>query len=154
MSDNISLGEARQVVLDGRKAGVDCPCCGKYVKAYSRPLNESMARSLVWLVDCWQNTGQTWVNIPDLAPRWLVRTNQLATTRWWGLAESDADRPMKGMWRPTKKGINFVKGLGRVPARATTYNGEVISLSESTVSIEEALGTPFKYAEVVNAEAI
>ena len=147
MSNTITLNDARQIILEGRDKGVECPCCGKYVKNYSRSFNESMARSLMWLEKAWQNTGRTWVNIPDQAPRWLVRTNQLATTRWWWLAESDPDRPLKGMWRPTEEGINFVKGLTRIPTKAVTYNGEVIGMSENKVSINQVLGIPFDRTE-------
>ena len=147
MNNTMTLDDAKQIVLDGREKGVKCPCCGRVAKNHSKSFNETMARSLIWLDKAWQNTGRTWVNVPDQAPRWLIRSNQLATTRWWGLAESDPDRPQKGMWRPTEEGINFVKGLTRIPTKAVTYNGEVIRLSETKVSINQVLGIPFDRTE-------
>ena len=147
-----TLAEARLAVLENREKGITCPCCDKFARSYRRKFNATMTRSLIWLVRSWKNT-QTWVDVPSTAPRWLVRSNQLPTVRWWDLIERcPNDNPEvkhSGLWRPTQKGLEFAYKRIKIPAKALTYDGKVIALEGDLVTIEDTLGTKFDYAELM-----
>ena len=136
--------------------GARCPCCDKYVRRYRRKFNSSMARSLIWLVREWQSGRHTagWIDVPNSAPRWLLRTNQLPTVRWWGLIERSSDDPNaaikhSGYWRPTPMGELFAEHRITVPKTAVTYNGEVVSFEGGSCWIDECLGVKFNYSELM-----
>lgn len=136
--------------------GGKCPCCNRWGKIYARNINETMCRSLIWLAYARAN-ARGWVDVPETAPRWLVRSNQLATLRWWNLVErlpsEDPDAKHSGLWRVTDLGRDFVAGKVQVPKTAYTYNGEVEYMSSGTISVSDCFGKRFSYAEVMAAQA-
>lgn len=130
--------------------GGHCPCCDRYGKQYKRKMNRTMAASLIWL----QNAGAGWIDVPKQAPKWVVRTNQLSTLKWWGLIErypADPGGKVKhsGLWRMTTEGSLFAMGLTQAPAWVITYNDEPIEFSDTLIYIEDALGTGFDYRDVM-----
>ena len=129
--------------------GGHCPCCNRWGKIYPRQFNSSMARALIWLV----GTSQEWTDVPNTAPKWLTRTNQLPTVRWWGLAvgRESEDPAIKdsGMWRPTQRGIDFARGRVSVPKKVYTYNAEVLRFGKEHIRIAEAFKTRFDYEQVM-----
>ena len=149
----MELAKAREYVEKRLDDGVHCPCCGKYTRRYKRKFNATMARSLFWLVSAYRSES-TWIDVPKNAPRWLVRSNQLPTIRWWNLAQrpkdtNDPDLKHSGLWKPTKQGIDFVDLRLKVFNTAVTYDGNVEKLTGTLVSIEDTLGTKFSYAEMM-----
>lgn len=141
-----------------RGGGGHCPCCDRFCKIYARRFNASMARALLWLH---RRSGpqSAWVDVPRLAPKWLVRTNQLASARWWGLVErqTNADDPHikhLGIWRTTGRGQAVCEGRLRIPSTVYTYNGEVQSFSEELVYLAACFRTPFDYQEVLAGLAL
>lgn len=126
-----------------------CPCCDRWGKIYPRHFNSSMARALIWLV----RRGGTWTDVPNTAPKWLTRTNQLPTLRWWGLIERrESDDPKvkhSGMWRPTSRGVDFAHGLITIPQTVFTYNAEVMHFGEEDMRIGDAFETHFDYEKVM-----
>jgi len=166
--DEISVREARTLIEDNLDDGLRCPCCSKWVKRYKRKINASMSRSLIWLVRAALGTGSPllpayssgksyWVDVPNTAPKWLLRTNQLPTLAWWGLVErmpKDAtpehnSTKHSGLWKPTQKGIDFAKRKITVPLAAVTYNGAVEWLEGPEVLITDCLGEKFDYKEIM-----
>lgn len=149
-----TLAEAREQWQQTiRGDGGHCPCCDRFCKIYARRFNASMARSLLWLH---QHSGphSAWVDVPSMAPKWLVRTNQLPSARWWGLIErkTNADDPSVkhlGIWRTTGRGQAFCEGTLRIPDTVYTYDGEVQSFSEQLVDIAACFRTPFDYQQVL-----
>ena len=133
-----------------------CPCCDRWGKIYPRAFNSSMARALIWLVG-FNHSGRRWrwTDVPNTAPKWLTRTNQLPSVRWWGLAvRRESDIPAKkhsGMWRPTQRGIDFAYGRTDIPRKVYTYNAEVLRFGEEYIRIEECFKTKFDYEQVMNA---
>lgn len=133
-----------------KQDGGHCPCCDRFGKMYRRRMNRTMAASLIWL----QNAGDGWIDVPKLAPKWVVRTNQLSTLKWWGLIErmpADPTGKVKhtGLWRVTDAGSLFAMGITTAPAWVLTYNDEPIEFSTEQISIEDALGTGFDYRDVM-----
>lgn len=150
------LSDARREVKAGREAGMRCPCCDQFAKLYRRPLNTTMAASLIWLYHA-SHQGRIFVHVPSSAPRRVVKTNQLCTVAHWGLivsrgTDDDAKRA-SGYWRITEKGAAFVRGEILVPARVHLYAGQVEGWSEARVDIWAALGTRFDYADLMRAGA-
>lgn len=147
-----SLADARndwQAAI--RDKGAICPCCDRFGKVYPRSINRTMARSLVWLAH--HSRAGEWVDVPSTAPRWLVRSNQLASLRWWGLVERahpmpGEDAKHSGQWRATAKGQQFAARQIAVPERVFTYGGEPTGFSDKLVHIDHSLPN-FSYAEVM-----
>ena len=139
--------------LESIKAeGSNCPTCKRYAKIYRRKLNSTMARGLIWL---WREGGyeqRLYVNFSKMPP-FLLKSNQLASNRWWGLVErAPNDDPAikhSGMWRLTILGRNFVKGFCTVRSHIWHYNSEVLSLDGDLINIQEALGKHFNYSEMM-----
>jgi len=134
--------------------GGHCPVCDRWGKVYSRNINKSMAKSLIWL--CTAKADEAgWVNVPVNGPQWVVRTNQLATLRWWNLVErrpklDDDKKKHSGYWRVTQTGLDFVLKHTRVPKKVFTYKGEVEATSVETVFIEDCFKEFFDYQDVMN----
>lgn len=132
--------------------GGHCPCCDRWGKIYPRSLNETMARSLVWLAH--HSANGDWVDVPKRAPRWLVRSNQLPTLRWWGLVErldtEDATKKHSGLWRATKRGLLFSQNRLQVPKKVYTYNAVVEGFSEELVTIKDCVER-FDYSAVMES---
>ena len=150
-----TLMAARETLIENLDAGAICPCCEKYVRRYRRRFNSSMARALCWLVRE-SPKGEAWIDVPNFAPDWLTRTNQLPTVRWWSLIERGRDDDPKtkhsGRWRPTQRGIDFVRNGGTIPSTVVTYNGQVFGYEGSPVTIHDTLGVKFDYSAIMRGE--
>ena len=155
--EKYSLKEIREYIKGNVDDGIRCPCCGKYVRRYKRRFNSTMAKSLIWLVQ--QSKNNQWIDVPNFGPDWLIRSNQLPTTRWWGLIErprEDEDQKVlekdlkhSGSWRPTKKGIAFAYNRISIPNTAVTYDGTVEALTGKDIKIEDTVGVNFSYSEIM-----
>ena len=132
--------------------GGTCPCCDRWGRVYGRGINKTMARSLIWLAH--HSQGEKWVDVPLLAPRWLVRSNQLPTLRWWGLVQRlDTDDPQQkhsGFWRATTLGLQFAANEVQVPKKAFTYNAAVEYFGEEMVRISDCVER-FSYEDVMRS---
>jgi len=157
MSSHQTLQEARS----GWKSTIHgdggiCPCCDRWGKVYSRAINSTMALSLQWLYDANMKAGvRCWVDVPNSAPKEVLRSNQLATLRWWGLVErelpdpEDKKRKFSGNWRITLRGMDFVEGRALVPKKVMTYNGDVVGSSDEMTTFEACKGAGFNYSSVM-----
>lgn len=157
MSDDIQ--KSWHEVISGK--GGHCPTCHRWGKIYSRILNKTMAKSLVWLCQEKARTQKDWVDVPNTAPRFVIRSNQLPILATWELVErcpkSRVDaRQFKvnttkysGLWRPTAKGWDFYHGKITVPERAFTYNNVVLEYGSKRVGLQECFETLFNYNQVM-----
>ena len=137
-----------------------CPCCDRFGKVYARALNKTMILSLQWLYKANQEAGlREWIDVPNTAPKSVLRSNQLASLRWWGLVERQLpdpeDKKVKhsGKWRVTLRGLDFVEGSLLVPRKVSTYNGEVVSFSDDEVAIKDVVAD-FNYEAVMTTTHI
>ena len=155
--DRYYLSEAQGALVEGLRHGTHCQCCGRWSQIYDHSLNKAMVRSLGWLVRASSESrlgvGNGWVDVPNSAPKWLTRTNQLPTTANWRLCERMAnDDPKKkksGIWRPTEKGKAFMSGEILIPARVATLFGNVVAYSREMISVNSVLPN-FSYAALMN----
>ena len=145
--------------------GGHCPICDRWGKIYSRTINQTMAKSFIWLVKAHQALPPEengWVNIPKDAPRWLVRSNQLPTLAWWKLvqrkpkndldsAEEDSlsKNKFSGLWKPTEEGLLFYSGKQTAPIKVWTYNNKVQSVSQERFFLWECFDHYFDYKETM-----
>lgn len=133
--------------------GGHCPVCSRWGKIYARTLNRTMARSLLWL--CSEHMQTPWINVPKVAPRWLVRSNQLPTLKWWGLvermpADPEAKTKHSGMWRPTELGVKFALQQVTVARKVYTYNDTVHAFSPEQVSLPDCFDGDYDYQATMN----
>ena len=128
------IEEVRETVFEDIKSkdGCVCPVCDQFCKLYKRKLNSGMTATLCWIVK--EYCGE-WINVPELAPRHVIKSNEHGKLVHWGLLESrpnndDSTKKESGFWRPTKLGINFVHRLCKVPSHV--YSHELDSRMAST----------------------
>lgn len=147
-AEGMSLAAARDLVLQKREKGIDCPCCGLYVKLYKRKLNANMAMFLASLVRLHEQTHD-WVSYRDC--RFRGRDYNYITC--WELATTGKDATGKsrttGLWKPTTKGIDFVHGTISVPTHVFLLDNEVQGFSSSTTFIQDVDG--FNYQELMRS---
>lgn len=150
-----TLEEARAEIQSSLDDGIVCPCCDKYVRRYRRKFNASMSRALIWLYRAALDSDSGWVDVPKMAPRWLVRTNQLPSVRWWGLIErhpnTDGATKHSGLWRVTEAGRSFVQSELKLKSTVVTYNGSPVGFEGNEIYIRESLGTKFDYSELMGS---
>lgn len=150
-----SLATARREVMAHLDEGTTCPCCDQFCKEYKRKLNSGMAAGLVWLVREFLK-DRDWINIPNRGPRFLLRTGgQFSVLAHWGLivqkVNDDGDKRTSGLWKPTKKGVDFVLRKRTVPSHVYLYNNEVRGWEDAEIDIDTALGNKFSYKELMSA---
>lgn len=148
-----SLREQWQKTI--KNEGGHCPTCDRWGRIYGRNINKTMATSLLWLTQA-PADKDGWVDVPTRAPRWLVRSNQLPTLKWWGLVERkpvDAKSKNKhsGMWRVTDKGKDFALGTAFIPKTVFTYNDTVQFVSPEHVQMKDCFKDYFDYKELMNS---
>ena len=126
--------------------------CDRFGIVYRINLNATMAKSLIWLSK--QNGDRDgWVDVPITAPREVLRSNQLPTTKHWGLVErrpnTDPKIKHSGMWRITDKGRQFVNNNLRVPRKVYIYNDVVEAWTPEDVCIEDCFAERFDYQDAM-----
>ena len=146
--EGTSLAAAQDLVLQKREKGVDCPCCGQYVKVYKRKLNVNMVNFLASLVKTYQYT-QDWVSYRKCK----FRGRDYSYLTCWGLAFTGRDvsgkRRTTGLWKPTQKGIDFVQGTIKVPTHVFLLDNEVQGFSSSLTFLSDVDG--FNFHELMKA---
>ena len=143
------MSEAKEYLKDNWYTGVDCPCCGQFVKRYKRKLTTSMAVGLISLFNQSSGMGEE-VHIKKIKG---VNGGEFAQLKRWGLVSdsfnNDTSKRTSGMWTITDKGKQFVLGFIRVPMYCETYNGKTLSFSNESTDIRQALGNRFNYKEMM-----
>lgn len=150
-----SVVQAQQHIRKHAADGTACPCCGRLVKIYFRPLHSEMAAFLCRLVAL-SGSNLLWYHIRDILPG--GRTTQKASSDGaylvhWGLVATRAPakgRASAGLYRPTRAGVAFAKGASVVPSHVYLFNNKVVTFSSYTVDIYEALGSEFDYDALMN----
>lgn len=141
-----TLLSAQSRVLREREKGTTCPCCGQFVKLYRRKLTSDMARFVCILSK--YRPGR-WVNIRKID----VRGGDYAKLVYWGLAEqrenADESKKDSGIWRLTERGYEFAARKTKVRSHAFVFNGKCEGMTGGKVSIKDALGEKFDYAELM-----
>ncbi len=147
-----SLHDAQQDVADSMEMGegVDCPLCGRVVKAYNRKLSPVLVARLINLVGEYMNT-RDWCAVPTEPAGKKVLFETLMYWNFITMAEAIDDTPMA---RPTKDGYDFVRGKLTAPSHRFFFNSKEIGVSEIQVTVVEALEGKFDYDELIKVVPI
>ena len=135
--------------------GGHCVVCERWGKTYKHEITRARVRALLWLCSA-PSDADGWLDVPNTAPRWLVRTNSMSTLKFWGLIErKPVDKKSKtkhsGMWRPTQLGQDFARGLASVPKEVYTYNDSLRGISSAMVKVTDCFDSVFDYQETMNS---
>jgi len=153
-----TIQEAIAFLETHRDTGVDCPCCGQYVKLYKRKLNAGMARFLIGLY----RLGKK--NIGDMyfSPSAVLEEMEIPNTQaldysilkhFSFIKENDDKRENKskaGFWMLTSSGEQFVLQNILTAMYVHVYDNRLFSTSGDSIRIKEALGGKFIYDELMS----
>jgi len=141
-----TISEAREMILQNKNKGINCPCCGQHVKEYKRKLNSGMARDLISLY----RKKQEWNHREEFSKS---RGKEISKLKYWGLVEekinTNTSKRTSGIWRITSKGIAFVENRMPIEKYVYIYNGYANGFSEEEISITDALKDYFNYNELM-----
>ena len=143
----LTVAEAKALIhQQAAHGGMPCPVCARPVACYDRRFNAGMARTLVWLVEA-SEYGKRFVSLRRDAPRFVLVNREHARMRNYGVIEcADPDSvrtASSGRWRPTPRGILFVRGRIVLPKFLTYLFNEVVGQSSDLIGIADALAEPF-----------
>ena len=133
--------------------GLDCPCCERFIKVYTRRLSEGMARWLVWLYFVWcESDDDGWDTTPPKKLR-LWFGGDYHKLKHWGFVEqrtnTDKKKKTSGVWRITQWGRDFVDGTMAAPAYVRLLTDERVRFSDENVLFHQLYGTHFDIREVM-----
>jgi hypothetical protein len=137
-----------QEALKGRKKGYRCPHCSRQINMGTRTIHGEPALFLRMLVKLYLKEPR-WYRTNEVLKALGMRTRKNSTDasylKHWGIVEQG---PEKGLYRPTKKGINFALGKIRVSKAALVYNNECYGFVEEMTDIRSALAEKFDLSKV------
>lgn len=160
MNQPLLLENAKAAFFEAaRREGAKCPCCGRFGKVYKRKIHSGMAAILVLLYR-FQSRGYTHVltlvnatTSPAVAA--AIGGGDFAKLRYWGLIQeghtvnSKGHKKENGLWRITGAGARFVEGAETVSRYAWVYNNGFLGFHGEQISVYDALGDKFSYAELM-----
>lgn len=150
-----TLQRARDRLRSVLRSGddMDCPCCGQRCKIYKRSINKTQAATLMWMLSETDNANDGWINFPEQAPPWIMRSKQHSTLKHWALIEQrsyeSGDKKHSGDWRLTETGKKFIARQTNVPKYVYIYDDNLLKTSREGISIDDALTERFSYAELM-----
>jgi hypothetical protein len=154
MDKSSTLKEAKQFLRANFEKGVDCPCCGQFVKLYKRKLNSGMAITLLRIFNESINEDDKWIPVKEfLRENKYKNSHDWTLLKHWGLLEEkenieNIETKNSGFWKITQKGRKFVLNEISVPDKVSIYNNKVLGFSEEQTTIIESLGKKFNYSEL------
>lgn len=138
----ITLAEAHARLWAELDKGAFCDLCQREARRYSRPFHREMATFLVHLVAKWLPLQvKRYLDIREVLPHNKMATKASTDGSYlcaWDLVRRHPTR--RGFYKPTLKGIAFVKGSIAVPKYAAIYDGRAHMYSQETLTVTEALG--------------
>jgi hypothetical protein len=165
-SKGASVEDAKKWLRANFSKGATCPCCHQFVKLYGRKMNKSMAYVLLLIARYYRRVEvkpDEWLHVPSYIAEVAVGNPRRAAAvrgdwaklKLWGLIEEKPGTrkdgsPRVGYWRLTPLGRQFVAREVKVPSHVYIYNGALLQRAvDVQISIDDALGTDFSYAEIM-----
>lgn len=158
MNYDTNIGDAKKYLRKNWEEGLECPCCGQFVKKYNRKVHSTMALCLIHL---YRIHKLSWADTQYHHVRDIVKgisstgTGDFSKFKYFGLIKEmpkdykDLKKRTSGFWGITSKGIDFVERRITIPARVQLYNTKVVGFDEQQVDIVEVLGEKFNYQELM-----
>lgn len=133
--------------IETKEGGV-CPCCDRYGKIQPTPFGIAQAKGLMFFY----KHGPGYVEAQRIGNRAMLRANSHAKAKHWGMLEEkpNDDDPSKnrlGVWKITERGVAFLRGVITIPSHAMLYNRQCFGFSDTPITIHDALGVAFDFAE-------
>lgn len=149
--DNVTLGEAREIIRKGEQEGMDCPCCGQFIKVYRRRIHSTMAKQLIQFLRYCEKNFKLEAHVRDFIDG---HPGDFAKLAYWGLivqkAKADGeDQKSSGRWSLTTRGVRFARYQTVEPTYARVRDGEVLGLEGPAIDIAQCLGKKYSYSEVM-----
>lgn len=162
---NATLEQLEKLAKRHGKA-LTCPVCGRHRGVYKRRIYKTPAVSLLALVELWEESGrQGWIDRTRLVKRifekepkigkdLMMRDGDFSKLRWYGLIEQmGAEKGGKckrgsSFWRPTQKGVDFVRGRVSVPSHTFSSGSLCHGFTDTLVTFSEVYKVRFEHAEV------
>lgn len=130
------------------KENEPCPCCGHVERVWRKNIVSTAAASLVRLVLIYEDE---YLHLDQFTV--LAKDRNFSQLYLWGLAmpkkNQDSAKRASGMWRPTKKGIDFVYKKITLPKYIITRSNQVLRFEGHQVDIINVLGQKFDYATLL-----
>lgn len=154
----MTIGEAKQLLKEGRKKGLECPVCCQHVQMYKRRLGHSIARGLIVLKRFDDRFPQRWVHIEDYFKSLVYLKSPIradtAKLVHWGLlerfsGERDDGSKRVGYYRVTPSGHRFANMEMTVHSHVFLYNNTFQGFWGEQVNIQQCLGKKFNYNELM-----
>lgn len=149
MSD--TLQEAKQYLRDNWHKGVNCKCCGQFVKLYKRKFGSLQAQALIMMYQLHQESE--WVHVREIIEKLNIH-GDFSKMAYWKLIEekenTSSDKKNSGYWKITEIGKQFVLNSIEIPSHVFVYNAKLQGYSETKTNIVKSLGEKFSYKELMN----
>lgn len=145
-----TIFEGKKHLRDHYEQGVECPCCGQFVKLYKRPIHVTMALALINLYKLGDGYHHMLTITQDLG---LTGSGDFAKLRFWGFIDeqpNETDKRTSGFWAITDKGKLFARNLLKVPSSVLLYNNTFQGFEGDHISIVDALKNKFDYQTLIN----
>ena len=153
-----TIEQAKQFLRANYKNGVNCPCCGLFVKRYKRKINSSMAYGCILLTRHLKvgdvfHIGEFFKPFLDVSAHLC---GDIAKLRYWNLIEkiegerSDGSSRI-GYYKITKELFLFVNGDRKVASHVYLFDNKILGYSDDYCNIKQALGAKFNYDELMNS---
>jgi hypothetical protein len=156
MNKSNTIAEAKHFLRANFEKGVDCPCCGQFVKLYKRKLNSGMAITILRIYNESIDDFGKWIPVKEfLRINKYKNSHDWTLLKHWGLLEEkeivkDSEDNNSGFWKITPKGRQFVMNEINVPNKVHIYNNKVLGFSDDQTNIIDSLGKNFNYTELMN----
>lgn len=138
---------------DVRK-GYSCPCCGSFVKMYTRHFNSNMAVAVIFL---YKNMAKGFIHLENaMIEAGYKRCGDASYLRHYQLIEplneERADGSKRnGHYQITGRGIMFVENKLMVQEKFLILNNKLHGFEGKGITIIDALGKKFNYQELMEA---
>lgn len=137
--------------------GYECPCCGQFVKMYSRAFNSNMGVALLVL---YRNRERGYVHLENLlTTSGYRRCGDASYLKHYGFIEplneerKDGSK-RNGKYRITGRGIMFCELKLTASSKFLMFNNKCYGFEGEEVNIKGVLGTKFNYAELMQESTI
>lgn len=145
---NTTIFEAKNQLRENWLNGIECPCCGQFVKLYRRKITSAAAAGLISLYK--KGGADRFIHCNDFA---YFHGGDFGKLRYWNLivqeVNMDTKKRTSGLWKMTDTGVRFVQNRLELPKYALVYNQIFYGFKGEKVRITDCLTNGFNYAELM-----
>lgn len=156
MKSQLSIHESQgSIDFPDADKGYYCPSCGQFCKRYYRKMNSNMA---VVMIALYRKKKFGFVHIEEfMRVLGYKRSGDFAYLVHWGFLEKlVGDRPdgskRNGFYKLTGRGLMFVEKKTTAKRTLIIYNGKCEGFEGDEITIVDALGKHFDYAELMKGD--